>query len=214
MYTGATPRRLHFLGRSIAMMKFSSTLKFAALSAALLLAACTHKQEAVNTAPPPAAAAAAADSRACHVQHHSGQRPGFQSQCRRHRPFRLQPVQYRRTTTRPRCPSRRPGWRVIPPSASPSKVMRRARHPRIQSRAGCAPRQCGEGISGRPGRRRRPSGNRLLWQGASDLHRVRVRIAGRRIAAASASSRVARTRDRRLKSMKGAGGRTRALFLC
>jgi peptidoglycan-associated lipoprotein len=37
------------------MKKFSSTLKFAALSAALLLAACTHKQEAVNTAPPPAA---------------------------------------------------------------------------------------------------------------------------------------------------------------
>ena len=36
------------------MMKFSSTLKFAALSAALLLGACTHKQEAVNTAPPPA----------------------------------------------------------------------------------------------------------------------------------------------------------------
>ncbi len=36
------------------MMKFSSTLRFAALSAALLLAACTHKQEAVNTAPPPA----------------------------------------------------------------------------------------------------------------------------------------------------------------
>jgi peptidoglycan-associated lipoprotein len=35
------------------MMKFSSTLKFAALSAALLLGACTHKQEAVNTAPPP-----------------------------------------------------------------------------------------------------------------------------------------------------------------
>ncbi|MBN9547177.1 MAG: peptidoglycan-associated lipoprotein Pal [Alphaproteobacteria bacterium] len=37
------------------MTKFSSTLKFAALSAALLLGACTHKQEAVNTAPPPAA---------------------------------------------------------------------------------------------------------------------------------------------------------------
>ena len=36
------------------MMKFSSTLKFAVLSAALLLGACTHKQEAVNTAPPPA----------------------------------------------------------------------------------------------------------------------------------------------------------------
>ena len=35
------------------MMKFSSTTKFAVLSAALLLAACTHKQEAVNTAPPP-----------------------------------------------------------------------------------------------------------------------------------------------------------------
>ena len=35
------------------MMKFSSTLKFAVLSTALLLAACTHKQEAVNTAPPP-----------------------------------------------------------------------------------------------------------------------------------------------------------------
>jgi peptidoglycan-associated lipoprotein len=37
------------------MKTFSSTLKFAALSAALLLGACTHKQEAVNTAPPPAA---------------------------------------------------------------------------------------------------------------------------------------------------------------
>jgi len=36
------------------MIKFSSTLRFAALSAALLVAACTHKQEAVNTAPPPA----------------------------------------------------------------------------------------------------------------------------------------------------------------
>jgi peptidoglycan-associated lipoprotein len=36
------------------MMKFSSAMKFAVLSAALLLAACTHKQEAVNTAPPPA----------------------------------------------------------------------------------------------------------------------------------------------------------------
>ena len=36
------------------MKTFSSTLKFAALSAALLLGACTHKQEAVNTAPPPA----------------------------------------------------------------------------------------------------------------------------------------------------------------
>ena len=39
------------------MTKFSSTLKFAALSAALLLGACTHKQEAVNTAPPPPVAA-------------------------------------------------------------------------------------------------------------------------------------------------------------
>ncbi|MGH6828864.1 MAG: peptidoglycan-associated lipoprotein Pal [Rhizomicrobium sp.] len=36
------------------MMKFSSTMKFAALAAALLLAACTHKEEAANTAPPPA----------------------------------------------------------------------------------------------------------------------------------------------------------------
>ena len=39
------------------MMKFSSTLKFAAFSAALLLGACTHKQEAVNTPPPPAESA-------------------------------------------------------------------------------------------------------------------------------------------------------------
>ena len=36
------------------MTRFSSSLKFACLSAALLLGACTHKQEAVNTAPPPA----------------------------------------------------------------------------------------------------------------------------------------------------------------
>ena len=37
------------------MKIISSTLKLAALSAALLLGACTHKQEAVSTAPPPAA---------------------------------------------------------------------------------------------------------------------------------------------------------------
>lgn len=36
------------------MIRFSHTMKFACLSAALLLAGCTHKQEAVNTAPPPA----------------------------------------------------------------------------------------------------------------------------------------------------------------
>jgi len=35
------------------MMKFSSTLRFAALSAALLLAACTNKPAAVATQPPP-----------------------------------------------------------------------------------------------------------------------------------------------------------------
>ena len=37
------------------MVPFSRPLKFACLSAALVLGACTHKQEAVNTAPPPAA---------------------------------------------------------------------------------------------------------------------------------------------------------------
>ena len=37
------------------MIRFSRPIKFACLSAALLLAGCTHKQEAVNTAPPPAA---------------------------------------------------------------------------------------------------------------------------------------------------------------
>jgi peptidoglycan-associated lipoprotein len=36
------------------MTSFSRSLKFACLSAALILGACTHKQEAVNTAPPPA----------------------------------------------------------------------------------------------------------------------------------------------------------------
>ena len=36
------------------MIPFSRVLKFACLSAALILGACTHKQEAVNTAPPPA----------------------------------------------------------------------------------------------------------------------------------------------------------------
>jgi peptidoglycan-associated lipoprotein len=36
------------------MTRFSRSLKFACLSAALILGACTHKQEAVNTAPPPA----------------------------------------------------------------------------------------------------------------------------------------------------------------
>lgn len=36
------------------MTPFSRTLKFACLSAALILGACTHKQEAVQTTPPPA----------------------------------------------------------------------------------------------------------------------------------------------------------------
>ena len=36
------------------MIPFSRSLKFACLSAALMLGACTHKQEAVTTAPPPA----------------------------------------------------------------------------------------------------------------------------------------------------------------
>ena len=36
------------------MIPFSRSLKFACLSAALVLGACTHKQEAANTAPPPA----------------------------------------------------------------------------------------------------------------------------------------------------------------
>jgi len=42
------------------MTNYSSHLKFAALSAALLLGACTHKEEAVATAPPPAPPRAAA----------------------------------------------------------------------------------------------------------------------------------------------------------
>ncbi len=37
------------------MTKFSSTLRFAVVSAALLLGACTHKEQAATTAPPPAA---------------------------------------------------------------------------------------------------------------------------------------------------------------
>ena len=36
------------------MTPLSRSLKFACLSAALVLGACTHRQEAVNTAPPPA----------------------------------------------------------------------------------------------------------------------------------------------------------------
>jgi len=36
------------------MTPFPRSLKFACLSAALVLGACTHRQEAVNTAPPPA----------------------------------------------------------------------------------------------------------------------------------------------------------------
>jgi len=36
------------------MTQFSRSLKFACVSAVLILSACTHKQEAVNTAPPPA----------------------------------------------------------------------------------------------------------------------------------------------------------------
>src|SRR6202020_2744953 len=37
------------------MTRFPRSLKFACLSAVLILGACTHKQEAVNTAPAPAA---------------------------------------------------------------------------------------------------------------------------------------------------------------
>ena len=39
------------------MTQFSRSLKFACVSAALILGACTHKQEAVNTTPPPQAPA-------------------------------------------------------------------------------------------------------------------------------------------------------------
>ena len=39
------------------MIRFSTSVKFACLSAALLLGACTHMQEAVTTAPPPVAVA-------------------------------------------------------------------------------------------------------------------------------------------------------------
>ena len=42
------------------MVQFSRSLKFACVSAALVLGACTHKQEAVNTAPPPVQSAPAA----------------------------------------------------------------------------------------------------------------------------------------------------------
>ena len=42
------------------MTQFSRSLKFACVSAALILGACTHKQEVVNTAPPPAPPPAAA----------------------------------------------------------------------------------------------------------------------------------------------------------
>ena len=42
------------------MTQFSRSLKFACVSAVLILGACTPKQEAVNTAPPPAAAPAPA----------------------------------------------------------------------------------------------------------------------------------------------------------
>src|SRR5207248_6036317 len=42
------------------MIQFSRSLKFACLSAVLILGACTHKQEAANTAPPPAPPPAAA----------------------------------------------------------------------------------------------------------------------------------------------------------
>jgi len=41
------------------MTQFSRSLKFACVSAVLILGACTHKQEAVNTAPPPTPAPAA-----------------------------------------------------------------------------------------------------------------------------------------------------------
>jgi len=36
------------------MIRIPASVKFACLSAVLVLGACTHKQEAVNTAPPPA----------------------------------------------------------------------------------------------------------------------------------------------------------------
>ena len=72
------------------MTQFSRSLKFACVSAVLILGACTHKQEAVNTAPPPAPPPAdRARARAGHLPDPSGQRRGFPRQCRRHRPFRL-----------------------------------------------------------------------------------------------------------------------------
>ena len=50
------------------------------------------------------------------------------------------------------------------------RPLRRARHPRIQSRARRAPRQRREGISRQPRRLGRPGRHDLLRQGTSDLH--------------------------------------------
>ena len=75
------------------------------------------------------------------------------------------------------------------------RSLRRARHARIQPRAGRAPRQCGEGISGQPGRLRRPASRPSPTARNVRSAPSRTRIAGRRTAAASPSSPAARTRN-------------------
>ena len=89
-------------------------MKFACLSAALLLAACTHKQEAVNTAPPPAPPPHGAMAPApvtSSIMPGSGRRPA--RQCRRHGSFRLQRVQRRGQRQGHRWAARPPGCRNI-----------------------------------------------------------------------------------------------------
>jgi peptidoglycan-associated lipoprotein len=52
--SASAPSRRLYVSWEITMTRFSTSLKFVALSAALLLGACNHKEEVAATAPPPA----------------------------------------------------------------------------------------------------------------------------------------------------------------
>jgi peptidoglycan-associated lipoprotein len=159
------------------MIQFSRTLRFACLSAALVLGACTHKQEAVNTAPPPApppppAAAAPVTSSIL-----PGSAEDFRVNVGDTVHFAYN--QYNIEDADKGVLGRQAAWLAKYPAVRITVEGHcDERGTREYNLALGARRANAEGVSGQPGRFHGPSGNRVLWQGAPDLHRVQRGLLG------------------------------------
>ncbi len=160
------------------MMKFSSTLKFAALSAALLLAACTHKQEAVNTAPPPAPPPPPPTASAVTSSIIPGSAQDFKVNVGDTVHFAFN--QYNIEDNDKGTLSKQAAWLGRYPSVRLTieghcdERGTREYNLALGARRANAVKE----YPGGPGRFRRPPGNRVLWQGTSDLHGIERGLLG------------------------------------